>query len=154
LSFKGLFSRSLEADPERLHFAAHSHHLWPDASFDGQMQAWNDAARLADRKWDKVMDEVWTEAQRHVARELGMDDPSSIVFSSNTHDFLIRLITAAPRRESGPLKVLTTDGEFHSARRQFARWEEEGWLAVERVPAEPFDSFSHRFLDSASAGGH
>ena len=27
------------------------------------MQAWNDAARLADRKWDKVMDEVWPEAQ-------------------------------------------------------------------------------------------
>jgi len=55
LSFKGLFSRSLSADPGRLHFAAHSHHLWPDASFDGQAQAWTDAARLADRKWDKVM---------------------------------------------------------------------------------------------------
>ena len=154
MSFKALFSRSLEADPERLHFAAHSHHLWPDASFDGQVEAWNDAARLADRKWDKVMDEVWTEAQGHVARELGTNDPTSIVFSSNTHDFLIRLITAAPRRESGPLRALTTDGEFHSARRQFARWEEEGWLAVERVPAEPFDSFSHRFLENASAGGH
>ena len=59
LSFKRLFSRSLGADPDRLHFAAHSHHLWPDASFDGQIEAWNDAARLADRKWDKVMDEVW-----------------------------------------------------------------------------------------------
>ena len=31
-----------------------------------------------------------------------------------------------PRRaRGGPLRVLTTDGEFHSARRQFARWEEE-----------------------------
>ena len=102
MSFKGLFSRSLEADPERLHFAAHSHHLWPDASFDGQMQAWNDAARLADRKWDKVMEEVWTEAQGHVARELGTGNPDAVVFSSNTHDFLIRLITAAPRRRAGP----------------------------------------------------
>ena len=42
MSFKRLFSRSLGADPERLHFAAHSHHLWPDASFDGQTQAWTD----------------------------------------------------------------------------------------------------------------
>ena len=71
MSFKALFSRSLSADPARLHFAAHSHHLWPDASFDGQVEAWDDAARLADRKWDKVMGEVWSEAQDHVARELG-----------------------------------------------------------------------------------
>jgi hypothetical protein len=52
LSFKPLFSRSLGADPDRLHFAAHSHHLWPDASFAGQVASWNDAARLADLKWD------------------------------------------------------------------------------------------------------
>jgi selenocysteine lyase/cysteine desulfurase len=132
LSFKQLFSRSLSADPDRLHFAAHSHHLWPDASFDGHMEAWNDAARLADRKWDKVMDEVWPEAQAHVAQELGTLDPDAIVFSSNTHDFLIRLVTAAPRK-GNRLRVLTTDGEFHSARRQLARWEEEGWIDVERL---------------------
>ena len=153
MSFKDLFSRSLGADPTRLHFAAHSHHLWPDASRDGHMQAWDDAARLADRKWDKVMDEVWPEAQAHVARELGTGEPDSIVFSSNTHDFLIRLVTAAPRR-SGQLRVLTTDGEFHSARRQLARWEEEGWIAVERIATEPFDSFSDRFLAAAESGEH
>ena len=154
MSFKDLFSRSLEADPERLHFAAHSHHLWPDASFAGQMEAWNDAARLADRKWDKVMDEVWPEAQAHVARELGTSRPDGIVFSSNTHDFLVRLVTAAPRRSAGPLHVLTTDGEFHSARRQFERWAEEGWISLERVATEPFDSFSDRFLSRAQSGEH
>jgi selenocysteine lyase/cysteine desulfurase len=154
LNLKRLFSRSLSADPDRLHFAAHSHHLWPDASFAGQVAAWDDAARLADRKWDKVMDEVWPEAQGHVARELGSGEPADIVFSSNTHDFLVRLVAAAPRRSAGPLRILTTDGEFHSARRQFARWEEEGWLAVERVAAEPFGTLSDRFLDRASAGDH
>jgi selenocysteine lyase/cysteine desulfurase len=154
LSFKDLFSRSLGADPGRLHFASHSHHLWPDASFDGQVEAWNDAALLVDRKWDKVMEEVWPEAQAHVARELGAGRPDAIVFSSNTHDFLIRLVTAAPRKGAGPLRVLTTDGEFHSARRQFARWQEEGWIALERVAAEPFDSFSERFLKCAQSGEH
>jgi len=154
LSFKDLFSRSLGADPERLHFAAHSHHLWQDASFAGQVAAWNDAARLADRKWDKVMGEVWPEAQANVARELGTDDPDAIVFASNTHDFLIRLITAAPARGDGPLRVLTTDGEFHSARRQFARWEEAGWIVLDKVAVEPFDSFSDRFMDAASADDH
>ena len=154
MSFKPLFARSLAADPDRLHFAAHSHHLWPDASFAGQADAWNDAARLADRKWDKVMDEVWPEAQGHVARELGSGDPSAIVFSSNTHDFLIRLIAAAPRRGDGPLKVLTTHGEFHSARRQFARWAEDGTIALDKVAAEPFESLTDRFLEAATSGDH
>jgi selenocysteine lyase/cysteine desulfurase len=153
LSFKGLFSRSLAANPGRLHFAAHSHHLWPDASFDGQVQAWNDAAALADLKWDKVMGEVWPEAQRRVSSEIGTNDPRAIVFSSNTHDFLVRLVTAAPRK-GGQLRVLTSDGEFHSARRQLARWAEAGWIIVEHVATEPFETFSDRFLAAAREGQH
>jgi selenocysteine lyase/cysteine desulfurase len=152
VTFKPLFSRSLSADPDRLHFAAHSHHLWPDASFEGQVEAWNDAARLADRKWDKVMDEVWPEAQRHVARELGTGQPDAVVFAPNTHELLVRLFAAVS--SSWPIRVLTSDGEFHSARRQLARWEEAGAAQVERVPTEPFDSFSNRFLDAARRGDH
>jgi selenocysteine lyase/cysteine desulfurase len=152
LSFKPLFAKSLGAAPGRLHFAAHSHHLWPDASFEGQVECWEDAARLADRKWDRVMDEVWPEAQAHVAAELGSGDASAIVFAANTHDFLIRLESACPRREGGPLNVLTSDGEFHSARRQLARWAEAGGILLTKVPAEPFDSFSDRFWEAAEAG--
>ena len=152
MSFKGLFSRSLAADPERLHFAAHSHHLWPDASFEGHIQAWEDAARLADRKWDKVMDEVWPEAQAEVAAELGTGQPDAIVFAPNTHEMLVRLFAAVS--STWPIRVLTSDGEFHSARRQLARWEEAGAAVVERIPVEPFDSFSERFLEAANSGRH
>jgi selenocysteine lyase/cysteine desulfurase len=152
LSFKPLFAKSLGAAPGRLHFAAHSHHLWPDASFEGQVQCWEDAAQLADHKWDKVMGEVWPEAQAHVAAELGSGDPSAIVFAANTHDFIVRLAAACPRRAQGPLRVLTSDGEFHSARRQLARWAEGGEIELTRVPAEPFDDFSDRFLKTAEAG--
>jgi len=153
LSFKPLFTKSLGAAPRRLHFAAHSHHLWPDASFEGQVDCWEDAARLADRKWDRVMDEVWPKAQAHVASQLGSGDPSAIVFASNTHDFLIRLAAACPRREEGPLNVLMSDGEFHSARRQMARWAEAGGIVLTKVPAEPFGDFSDRFLEAAENGG-
>jgi len=154
LSFKALFSRSWNANPDRLHFASHSHHLWPDASFDGQVQAWTDAARHADAKWDRVMGEVWPEAQAHVAGELGTGTPEAIVFAPNTHDLLVRLCAAAPRRSSGPLRVLTSSGEFHSARRQFARWTESGEIELEQVDAEPFDSFADRFLAAAATGQH
>jgi selenocysteine lyase/cysteine desulfurase len=152
LSFKHLFSRSLGADPERLHMASHSHHLWPDASFEGQVECWNDAARLADGKWDRIMDEVWSEAQGHVAAELGTGMPDAILFAPNTHQLLVSLFAAAS--STRPIRVLTSDGEFHSARRQFARWEEAGAATVERIPSEPFDSFSDRFAERAKTGEH
>src|SRR5262245_50055682 len=100
------------------------------------------------------MDEVWPEAQAHVAAELGSGDPTAIVFASNTHDFLIRLAAACPRQGRSPLRVLTSDGEFHSARRQLARWSEAGDIELTRIPAEPFDDFSGRFMAAAAAGGH
>ena len=154
MSYKNLFSKSLGADPKRLHMAAHSHHLWPDASFEGQADCWSDAALLADRKWDRIMGEVWPEAQRHVAAELGTGMPEAIVFAPNTHELLIRLVAAAPRPGPHPLRVLTSDGEFHSARRQFARWAETGDIALECIQVEPFDSFSDRFLERAHADNH
>lgn len=152
MSFKALFSRSLGANPDRLHFAAHSHHLWPDASHDGHMEAWNDAARLADRKWDKVMDEVWPAAQAEVAAELGTGQHDAIVFAPNTHELLVRLFAAVS--STWPIRVLTSDGEFHSARRQLARWEEAGAATVDRIPVEPFETFSERFLEAAKADDH
>jgi selenocysteine lyase/cysteine desulfurase len=127
VSWKPLFSRALAADPDRLHFAAHSHHLWPDASFEGHVEAWNDAALLADRKWARVMGPVWEEAQRHIADELRLPDPATITFSANTHDFIIRIVSALPDR---PLNILATDGEFHSFRRQMARWSEDGRIRL------------------------
>ena len=147
MSFKHLFSRSLGAAPGRLHMAAHSHHLWPDASFDGQVECWNDASRLADRKWDRVMGELWPAAQAEVAGELGSGDPSTIVFAANTHDFIIRLAAACPRADQRRLRVLTSDGEFHSARRQFARWAEDGWLELKTLPAG-------EILEAARGGGY
>ncbi|VXC59116.1 class V aminotransferase [Sphingomonas sp. AX6] len=132
-SYKHLFARALAAAPDRLHMAAHSHHLWPDASWLGQQAAWEDAARLADRKWDRVMGDIWPAAQKHVADELRLPDPSSVVFAGNTHDLLVRVASAMPRR---PLRILTSDGEFHSFRRQVARWEEAGVVEVTRVAVE------------------
>ena len=149
-SYKHLFARSLAAAPDRLHMAAHSHHLWPDASWLGQQAAWADAARLADRKWDRVMGEIWPAAQAHVADELRLPDPSSVVFAGNTHDLMVRIVSAMPCR---PLRILTSDGEFHSFRRQVARWEEAGAVEVARVAVEGAD-FEARFLAAARTGDH
>ena len=137
MSYKHLFSRSLSAAPDRLHLAAHSHHLWPDASFDGQVECWNDAARLADRKWDRVMGECGPKPRPRSRPNSAAAIPSAIVFAANTHDFIIRLAAAVPRANPARLRVLTSDGEFHSARRQFARWAEDGWLELDDRPRRP-----------------
>ena len=151
MSHKSLFSRALSLAPDRLHFAAHSHHLWPDVSFEAQQQAWLDANVHADRKWDLVFGEVIPQAQGHVAAELGLPSPDSLVFSSNTHDFLLRLFSGF---ETRPVRILSTDGEFHSFRRQAERWREAGQAVVTRVPLAPFDTFAERFLAEARTGGH
>lgn len=143
-SYKRLFSRALAAAPGRLHFAAHSHHLWPDASYDGHMAAWDDGVRLADRKWEKVFGEIVPAAQGHIARELKLPDPSTIAFAPNTHELVVRLFSA--RQSRPPLDVLTSDGEFHAFRRQAARWEEQGMVAQRIVPCEPFENFTERYL--------
>lgn len=151
MSFKVLFSRALSLAPERLHFAAHSHHLWPDASFEAQQQAWLDANLHADRKWDLIFGEVIPRAQAEVAAELGLPDPNSLVFAPNTHDLLLRVFSAIERR---PVRILSTDGEFHSFRRQADRWEEAGQAVVTRVSLAPFETFAERFVAAAQGGGY
>jgi selenocysteine lyase/cysteine desulfurase len=151
MSFKALFSRALSLAPERLHFAAHSHHLWPDASFEAQQQAWLDANLHADRKWDLIFGEVIPRAQAEVAAELGLPDPNSLVFAPNTHDLLLRVFSAIERR---PVRILSTDGEFHSFRRQADRWEEAGQAVVTRVSLAPFETFAERFVAAAEGGGY
>lgn len=148
---KDLFSRALSLDPGRLHFAAHSHHLWPDISEAAQARAWEEANRFADRKWDMLFETVVPDAQAHVAAELNLPSSDTVVFSPNTHDFLLRLFSGIERR---PVRILSTDGEFHSFRRQAERWVEAGLATVERVPLAPFESFAERFVMAARAGGY
>lgn len=150
LDLKSHFSHFLSSDPLRLHFAAHSHHPWPDISRAAHQQAWDDAARLIDGKWDHILDHVLPEAQRHIARQLGLSDPAGIVFAPNTHELLMRLLSCCPADR--PVRVLTSDSEFHSFSRQIARLEEDGLVQVQRVAAEPFDNFTARFAEAARAG--
>jgi kynureninase len=152
VSYKRHFQRFIAADPERLHFAAHSHHFWPDVTFAAQEQCWLDAARLADRKWETVFAEIVPAAQRHVARILNLPDPATIAFGPNTHGFVMRLLSVFPAGK--PIRVLTTDGEFHSFRRQIRRLEEDSLAEVTRIAVEPIATLAERLTAAAARGGH
>lgn len=144
------FSRYRAANPGRLHFAAHSHHPWPDATERAHARYWTDSAHLADRKWTLILDEVIPAAQRHVARITGLSDPRQVAFAPNTHEFVTRIYSCFDAAK--PLRVLTSGAEFHSFRRQTRRLQESGRLEVEEIAPEPWSTFPQRFAAAARSG--
>lgn len=149
LDLRASFSRFRESDPHRLHFAAHSHHCWPDATREGQLAAWDDAARLIDDKWEAVLGPVWQEVSAGIAGHLNLPDPKTLVPAVNTHEFLLRLLSACPADR--PVRILSTDGEFHSFRRQIARLAEDGLVEHVAVAPEPFATLAERLVEAAGA---
>ena len=124
---------------QRLLLTGHSHQAWPDRSFEAHSAAWLDAARYVDDKWEQA----FAKAERVRAgftRLLG-DGGGGIALAASTHELLVRLLSALPLRARP--RLVTTDGEFHTIRRQLDRLAEEG-LEVVRVPEVPLESLATR----------
>jgi selenocysteine lyase/cysteine desulfurase len=114
---------------------------------EAHLQAWDDAARLIDDKWEHVLGPVLEEFRGHVSAQLNLPDPNTIAVAPNTHEFLKRVLSCFPANR--PVRILTSDSEFHSFSRQIARLEEDGTVCVTRVPTEPFTNFEDRFCAKA-----
>ena len=113
---------------ERVLLTGHSHQAWPDVAFEAQQQAWLDAAEHVDDKWNRAF-EVADEVRAGYRRLL--DDPDGhIALGQNTHELVIRFLSALPLRVRP--RLVTTDGEFHTIRRQLDRLGSEG-IEVVRV---------------------
>jgi kynureninase len=124
---------------QRLLLTGHSHQAWPDCGFDGHMAAWLDAARYVDDKWEHALAQA-DRVREGFAGLLG-DAGGGIALGANTHELVVRLLSALPLRTRP--RLVTTDGEFHSIRRQLDRLEEEG-LIINRVPEAPLESLTAR----------
>ena len=144
------FRHFFQSNPGLLHFAAHSHHPWPDATRAAHERYWTDAATLVDRKWERILGEVVPKAQAHVARLMHLSDPRQVAFANNTHEFVNRLYSCF--EAAAPIRVLATAHEFHSFRRQTRRLVEAGRVALEEIPAEPWATFAERFEAAARSG--
>src|SRR5688500_16965292 len=99
---------------ERLLLTGHSHQAWPAVGFEAQQRAWLDAAAFVDEKWDAAF-AVADRVRAHWTRLLN-DDTGGVALGQNTHELVARLLSALPlvRRP----RLVTTDGEFHTIRRQ------------------------------------
>jgi selenocysteine lyase/cysteine desulfurase len=152
LDLRSSFSRFRTANPRRVNLATHSHHEWPDVTFEAQMRCWEDAARLAGDKWHYVLGELLPSLQKGIAGILNLPDPATIAVAPNTHAFLSRILSCfSPDR---PVRILSTDAEFHTFRRQVARLEEDGVVVCTYVPVEPHPGFAARFMEAAAEGGY
>ena len=134
---------------ERLLLTGHSHQAWPDVGFEAQQRAWLDAAEYLDEKWEKAEEQA-ARVRSGFARLLG-DSPANIALGQNTHELVTRWLSALPLRHRP--RLVTTDGEFHSLRRQVDRLAEEGFEIV-NLAARPVDTLTDRIeasLDSRTA---
>lgn len=128
---------------ERVLLTGHSHQAWPDVAFDGVAEAFDDAATYVDDKWARAAAKA--DAVRDGYRRLLGAPDATIALGANTHELVVRFLSALPWRERATL--VTTSGEFHSARRQLARLAEEG-IDVVVVPAEPVATLAARVADA------
>jgi kynureninase len=131
---------------ERLLLTGHSHQAWPDVALEGVTEAFADAARYVDDKWERAF--LKAERVRAGFRTLLGDPDAELALGASTHDLVIRFLSALPLR-SRP-RLITTDGEFHTLRRQLARLGEE-WLEIVRVPSRPADTLAERLAALADA---
>ncbi|HEX3785639.1 MAG TPA: aminotransferase class V-fold PLP-dependent enzyme [Pseudonocardiaceae bacterium] len=123
----------------RLLLSAHSHQAWPDVALLGQLDAFEAAADGVDVKWDAAF------AKAEQVREgfrgfLGAPD-AELALGANTHELVLRFLSALDLRTRP--RLITSDGEFHTLRRQLARLAEAG-VEVVRLPAEPVETLAER----------
>ncbi len=117
--YQQFYQHFLKANPDKQHFACHSHHYWPDVTRYATLAYWDDSARLVDDKWDLVFGDKVPAVQHHIARILKLPDAEQIVFAPNTHEFVMRILSCFDWSKA--LTVVTTDSEFHSFHRQINR---------------------------------
>ena len=136
---------------ERILLTGHSHQAWPDEAFEAQQHAWLDAAEYVDDKWARA-EERASAVREGFARLLG-DAAANIALGQNTHELVTRWLSALPLGDRP--RIITTDAEFHSVRRQLDRLAEEPFITIVRVPARPVDTLIERLtetIDDRTAG--
>ncbi len=124
---------------ERVLLTGHSHQAWPDVAEEGLLEAFADAAEGVDTKWERAFAKA--DELRAGFRALLGDPHGAIALGASTHDLVIRFLSAMdlPRKP----RLITTDGEFHTLRRQLGRLAEEG-VEVVRVPTSPVATLAER----------
>jgi kynureninase len=131
---------------DRLLLSGHSHQAWPDVALRGQIEAFEDAADAVDEKWVLAFAKA-NKVRAAFAGWLGEPD-ATIALGASTHELVIRFLSALDLRKRPGL--VTTDGEFHTLRRQTRRLNEAGF-DVAIVSAAPAETLAERLAAAIDA---
>lgn len=150
--FQQFFQHFLQANQGKQHFACHSHHYWPDVTREATLAYWDDSARLVDHKWNYIFGTKIPHTQQLIADILNLPASEQLVFAPNTHELVMRLLSCFDWQK--PLRILTTDSEFHSFQRQVKRLAEINTVQVDVIATEPFATFEQRFTAAAAEASY
>lgn len=144
MSLAAHYARFRVAD--RLLLTGHSHQAWPDVAREAVLEAYDDAALAVGDKWGRA--QVRADRLRRGVRDLLLDPAGEVALGASTHELLVRFLSCLDLRARP--RLVTTDGEFHSARRQLDRLAEAG-LEVVTVPSAPVDTLAERLAGEVDA---
>lgn len=142
--YQHFYQRFLAANQGKQHYACHSHYYWPDVTREAMCQYWDDSARYVDDKWQVFFSDLVPSLQQSISATLHTEDPQNIVFASNTHELVYRILSCFDLAK--PLTILSTDSEFHSFHRQANRLAEQDNVSLFSEPSMPFETFTERFI--------
>jgi kynureninase len=132
---------------ERILLSGHSHQAWPDTAKDGIIECFTDAAQHIDNKWSLAFDKA--DKVRHFYRDVMNDTHGQIALGQSTHELILRFLSdlkSFKHKKSSPIKIVTTDGEFHAMRRQLDRLKDVN-VQIDVVAAEPTQTLAERIID-------
>lgn len=124
---------------DRILLTGHSHQAWPDVAYEGVKKCWEDAAEFVDYKWERAFEKA--DIVRNGFAALMNDDSGYYALAANTHDLLLRFLSSLDW--SNRRKIITTDMEFHTVRRQLDRLSEEG-IEIIKVSSMPAETVAER----------
>lgn len=126
---------------DRLLLTGHSHQAWPDCALAAQQQAWLDAAEYVDDKWTHAAHKA-DQVKAGFARLLN-EPRADIALGQNTHELVLRFLSALDLVDCP--RLITTDSEFHTLRRQLNRLKETG-VELVVVAQAPFHTLAERLI--------
>ncbi len=148
-ALRAAYGRFLGGHAGRVLLTGHSHQAWPDVARDALVEAFDDAARFVDDKWDEAVFPRVQAVGEAVLDRMGFDRGDAVAFGRSTHELVYRLLTCLPL--AARPRIVTTDAEFHSLRRQLSRLGEEG-VPVTWVPSRPRADLAGRLLEALVPG--
>ncbi|MBE0370652.1 aminotransferase class V-fold PLP-dependent enzyme [Pseudoalteromonas aurantia] len=132
---------------KRILLSGHSHQAWPNVAKQGVLECYQHAAEHIDDKWQLAFKKA---AQVKAFYASLLDDPTAqITLGASTHELLLRFLSdlscfKTPRKR--PIKIVTTDGEFHSMRRQLNRLKDLN-IKIVNVPVQPSETLAERLIE-------